>query len=140
MQLKDAPEPFTLTVRSFTERTGVGVTTTYRLIADGSIQATNVGGRRLIFWQSYLDYLSRTECRMTHIHPATLAAEIVVLCNEATARGEHLAREKIYSIMRSRHPGVTVSNLNLAFPRAAEQLREDAARWKREADALSRNK
>lgn len=45
-------EPVSVTVKSFMELTGLGLTKTYELIGDGTLETVNVGRRRLILWRS----------------------------------------------------------------------------------------
>lgn len=46
------PKPLTVTVREARKLTGLGNTTVYALIADGTLKTTKVRTRRLIYYDS----------------------------------------------------------------------------------------
>jgi hypothetical protein len=75
---------------------------------------------------------------MSEITLANVTGAIVQIVNEAVASGVTLTSGEIHAAVVQRYPGVQEGLLELAFPQAADQLRQEAARASAEADALER--
>jgi excisionase family DNA binding protein len=53
------PDPITITVQTAKALSGLGETTIYDFIEDGTLKTTTVGRRRLIYFDSFRQLLSR---------------------------------------------------------------------------------